>query len=79
MDHYHYARWLTVHVTDLNELRNDFPDTQKEFDEGNFVTQKSWHKFSALAHDQVHEQQNAVVKDEGGIIGITENESALRR
>ena len=52
----------------------------KSFSEkGNFVTQKTTHKFSGLAHDQVHEQLNAIVKGDGGAIGITENESALRR
>ena len=79
MDHYHYARWLSVHVIDLQELPNDSPDTHREFVKGNFVTQKSSHKFSALAHDQIHEQQNALVKGDGGIVGITENEGALRR
>ena len=38
MDHYHYARWLTVHVTDLNELPNNSPVTHSEFVAGNFVT-----------------------------------------
>lgn len=79
MDHYHYARWLTVHLRDLQELPTDSPGTHCEFIKGNFVTQKSVHKFSALAHDQIHEQQNAIVKGDGGIIGITENEGALRR
>ncbi|KAJ8031728.1 hypothetical protein HOLleu_25018 [Holothuria leucospilota] len=79
MDHYHYARWLTVHVTDLQELPNDSVDIHRAFVNGRFVTQKSSHKFSALAHDQIHEQQNAIVKGDGGVIGITENEAASRR
>ena len=76
MDHYHYARWLTVHVTDFQELQND-SHTHCEFAKGNLVTQKSSHKFSALAHDQIHEQQNGIVKGDGEIVGITENEGAL--
>ena len=32
---------------------------------------KSKHKFSTLAHDRVREQLNAIVKGDGGIIGIT--------
>ncbi|KAJ8041388.1 hypothetical protein HOLleu_12190 [Holothuria leucospilota] len=81
MDHYHYARWLTVHETDLQELPNDsVVDVHRAFVKGNFVTQKSSHKFSALAHDQIHEQpQNVIVKGDGGVIGITENEAAHRR
>ena len=79
LDHYHYARWMTVHVSDLLALQKKCPSIHAEFLKGNFVTQKSKHKFSALAHDQVHEQLNAVVKGDGGIIGITENDAALRR
>ena len=41
---------------------------------GNFVIQKTARKFSGVAHDQVHEQLNAVVKGDGGIVGITEND-----
>ena len=44
-----------------------------EFTNGYFVTHKSCDKLSALAHDQVHEQLNAMVKNDGGAIGITEN------
>ena len=79
MDHFHYARWLSVHVSDLQELQTDSMDTHNAFLDGNFVTQKSSRKFSAMAHDQIHEQQNAKVKGDGGVIGITENEAALRR
>ena len=46
---------------------------------GNFVTQKTTHKLSTLAYDQDHEQLNAMVKGDGGVIGITDNETALRR
>ncbi|KAJ8030343.1 hypothetical protein HOLleu_26730 [Holothuria leucospilota] len=74
-----FARWLTVHVTDLQELPNDSVDIHRTFVKGNFVTQKSSHKFSALAHDHIHEQQNAIGKGDGRVIGITENEAALRR
>ena len=41
--------------------------------------QKTRHKFSSLANNQVHEQLNAIVKGDGGIIAITENEAALTR
>ncbi len=59
LDHYHYARWMTVHVRDLLALEVNSPTTHAEFLKGHFVTQKTSHKFSALAHDQVHEQLNA--------------------
>ena len=79
LDHYHYARWLTVHVKDMLALEDTCPSTHTQFVNGNFVTQKTRHKFSALAHDQVHEQLNAMVKGDGGAIGIIYNELALRR
>ena len=79
LDHYHYARWMTCHVKDLLALKDTCPAVYDKFVKGNFVTQKSQHKISALAHDQVHEQLNAMVKGDGGVIGITENEAALKR
>jgi hypothetical protein len=79
LDHYHYARFMTFHVKDLLALQDTCPTIYDEFVKGNFVTQKSRHKCSALAHDQVHEQLNAMVKGDGGVIGITENESAFKR
>ena len=34
-------------------------------------------KFSVVVHDQVHEQLNAMVKGDGGVICVTEKEAAL--
>ncbi len=36
-------------------------------------------EFSALATDQAHEQNNAIIKGDGGAIGLTEDPSALRQ
>ena len=36
-------------------------------------------KFSNIAIDQAHEQNNAIVKGDGGAIGLTEEPAALRR
>ena len=41
--------------------------------------QKSKKSFSKLGLDQMHEQLIAVLKGDGGIIGVTENANALRR
>ena len=35
--------------------------------------------FSTMAIDQAHEQNNAVIKGDGGAIGLTEDQTALRR
>ena len=51
----------------------------REFHKGNFVVHKSARDFSAVAIDQAHEQNNAVIKGDGGAVGLTEDPSALRR
>lgn len=43
------------------------------------VVQKTCHKFSAMALNQAHEQENALIKGEGGAVGLTNNPAALRR
>ena len=70
---------MTVHVRDMLVLEANCRTTHAQFIKGNFVTQKPTHKFSAVAHGQVHEQLNVMVKGDGGVIGITDNETALRR
>ena len=46
---------------------------------GNFTVQKTDHSFSNIALDQVHEQHNCIVKDNGGGVGLTESPAALQR
>ena len=58
MDHFHYARWLSVHVRDLMQLEVECPTVWNELLNEHFVTQKSSHKFSMMAHDHIHEQLN---------------------
>ena len=60
-------------------LEQQHPDVAREFHKGNFVIHKSRREYSALAIDQAHEQNNAVIKGDGGAIGLTEDPSALRR
>ncbi len=43
------------------------------------MVHKTRNKFSAMALDQCHEQNNAMVKGSGGAIGLTGNPGALRR
>ena len=74
-----YARWLPVHLQDMRNLEKDHPEIAHEFRKGNFVVRKSKRKYSAIAIDQAHEQNNAVVKGDGGAIGLTEDPQALRR
>ena len=44
-----------------------------------WVVQKTKRRFSTILIDQAHEQHNALVKGEGGAIGLTENPTAFRR
>ena len=49
------------------------------FAKGLFTVQKTDHVFSCIAIDHAHEQSNAVIKGDGGLVGITDNPSALHR
>ena len=74
-----YARWLTVHFRDMMSLEKQHPDVAVQFHKEKFVVPKSRREFSALAIDQAHEQNNAVIKGDGGAVGPTEGPVALRR
>ena len=39
---------------------------------------KSCRQFSSVAIEQAFEQNDAVIKDDGGVIGLTEDPTALR-
>lgn len=79
LDHTHYSRWVPIHLRDMVSLKQLHPDVYAEFVKGNFVIKKSSRAFSAVAIDQAHEQNNALVKGDGGAVGLTENPAALRR
>ena len=53
------------------ELKQKCPNVYNEFLKGKFVTQKASNKFTSMAHDQIHEQLNAIIKGHGGIMCIT--------
>ncbi|VDI48086.1 Hypothetical predicted protein [Mytilus galloprovincialis] len=74
-----YSRWLPIHLRDMVQLPKTNPETHRAFLEGNFVVNKTEKKFSCMAIDQAHEQNNACVKADGGAVGLTENPGALRR
>lgn len=78
-NNYNYARWLSVHLKDMLCLEQTHPDTHLQFKNGKFVVFKSLRPFSSMAIDQAHEQENAIIKGEGGVVGVTEDPSALRR
>ena len=80
LNHTHYSRWLSVHIRDMVALKEMHPAIYTEFCAGKFSINKTGNKFSAMALDQCHEQNNATVKESGGgAIELLTNPSALRR
>ncbi|EDO43913.1 predicted protein [Nematostella vectensis] len=74
-----YVDALPIHVRDMQELEHKTPFVAKAFTQGFFTVNKTNRRFSSIAVDQAHEQNNAVVKGDGGAVGLTENAGALRR
>ena len=79
LDHTNYARWIPVHLKDMAELSSKHPEVAKQFNEGNFTVRKTSRVFSAIAIDHAHEQNNALIKGDGGAVGLTDNPRALRQ
>ena len=66
-DHYaYYAFWTTVLLCDLVDLPSTSPYLYKCFSDGCFVYDKSDRKFSSMAIQQGHKQNNMVIKGIGG-------------
>ena len=80
-NHHNYVRWLTVHLFDLMTLQKIHPSIHEEMVKGNFSFQKTFTEVSCIATDQVHEQNNKVIKGYGGATHVLnkEDESALIR
>ena len=74
-----YERWLPVHIKDALELKIRHPLIYKEFSNGCFTGQKSNKRFSFIALDQIHEQENLKVKQTGGAIPLLDKDNALKR
>ena len=70
---------MSIHVCDMSSLSQTHPDVAKEFQQGKFVVAKSQRKFSLIAVNHCHGQNNGVMKDEGGIIGLTQDANSLLR
>ena len=65
----------------MSTLGEKHPQLANAFQRGalDFVVHKPSRDFSAIDIDQAHEQVNAVIKADGGAIGVTEDPSALGR
>ena len=60
-------------------LKDDHPLIAKEFSAGKFAVMKTERKFSGLSLDHAHEQNNAIIKTDGGANGITGNLVAMQK
>ena len=80
LGYYHYGRWLSVHDRAMQFHRKNQPArAQKCDDDGQFVVHKANTDFPSIAIDQVHEQNNALIKGDGGVVGLMDNLAALFR
>ena len=68
-----------VHIHDMMLLSKKHPVILPEFCEGKFAVRKTSNKFLAMAIDQCHEQNNALVKEPGEAVWLMSNPGALRR
>ena len=68
MDKHNYSRWLTVHIFELitTHVKHSKVQYIKTLRKGFFSFQKSNKEFSRMALDQVHHQNNNVIKATGG-------------
>ena len=70
-----YARWIPVHMREMKLM----PDELKVEFSKYWVVQKTVNRFSLIPIDQYHEQNNAILKGEGGMKGLAENPNTFRK
>ena len=75
----HYARMITLYLSDMDTLKSTDPDIWKHFVEGKWVVNRSTLPFCALGADEALEHQNRKLKVQGGLVGITLNDNARDR
>ena len=74
LDRINYARWIPVHIRDMKLMTNELKVEFSKY----WVVQKTVNRFSLIPIDQYHEQNNAILKGEGGMKGLTENANTCR-
>ena len=77
LDNVHYVKWLPVFIQNLKDLHAEHYDVYKEFSKGKFTVRKSSRKCSCISDDQVHEQNNKLIKFDGDTVGILHNVESL--
>ena len=77
LDHFNYARWMAVFICDLKKRVAEKDDLYEKFKAGFFMVKKSKRRFSNIGFDHAHEQNNKIVKTDGGAIGILDSPAVL--
>ncbi|ESO08278.1 hypothetical protein HELRODRAFT_184084 [Helobdella robusta] len=77
LDLIHYSRWLPVFIKGLKELPVRHPQVYEAFQKGHFTSRKTNADFSAISDDQLHEQNNKLIKGCSGAINNLHNNDAL--
>ena len=69
----------TLYINDMYDLQHRPPDVWAVFVRGDFSCQKSSIPGTAIGRDHADEQENKIIKNCGGITGITRNENSRTR
>lgn len=75
-DHLNYAKSVTAYLIEMSQLPEEI---RRQFYEGDFVVKRSSGKFNQVDADHAQEWLVGTGKDSGGIVGITNQPSALQR
>ena len=78
-DRLNYARMIPLYLSEMLSLQEIDPNLFEEFSSGNWVVNKSKIAFCAVGADHALEQVNRWMKVAGGIVGITQNQTARTR
>ena len=75
-DKLNYARMIPLYLAEMKALKHTDPLIWEEFQNGNWVVNKTSIPFCAIGADHALEHLNCGMKVAGGLVGITLNENA---
>ena len=79
MDRLKYRRFLPVYIADMKHLDVFDPAVNNLFVEGEFCVKKNDTPFTTIGVDHAGDQINKIMKIDGGLIGISNNENVGNR
>ena len=77
LNHRDYSCWLPIFINNMKILKIKHLTVFKEFQKGSFTAQKSISSFSSMLIAQAHEQNNKIIKTDGGATNILPNSLAF--